>query len=160
MNILSWNCREIGSAEKVRALKGLVRKHELYCLFLIETKCSTQNIEKLCKKLKYLNYFVVDALGNAGGLAFIWLDEVNIQCSWKTNHIICCEFLGDENITVWRCFALYGPLYLGEKSAFWEDLWKEVTSYTNLWLLVGDLNEYMDESEKKEVGLYGENIYS
>lgn len=47
MKILFWNCRGLGKATAVQALKGLIQKHSPGGVFLGETKAKNTKMEKL-----------------------------------------------------------------------------------------------------------------
>lgn len=87
----------------------------------------------------------MDTTSSAGGLAFLWTDEVNDKWCWKTSRVLCCDFLGENWEIVWRLFGVYGTSNTGENEAFWNMLQHEVDDCISL----GDLNEVTDESEKQ-----------
>lgn len=63
MNLLSWNCRGIGSPRKVRDLCLLVKENNPNILFLMETKCKKTKLELIRVKLGYMSLFC----GESGG---------------------------------------------------------------------------------------------
>lgn len=48
----------------------------------------------------------------------------------------------------WDFFGVYGTPYGKEKAKFWKVLEEKVHNYENPWLLLGDLNEVVEEAEK------------
>lgn len=120
------------------------------CLFLIETKSRDVTIEKISRKLGYYNSFIVDPIGSTGGLAFLWTDEVNVQCCWKSQRILCCVFLRVGLQVVWRFYDAYDTPYTWEKYSFWRMLQNNVLESTRPWLLMGDLNKVINEIEKQK----------
>jgi hypothetical protein len=57
-------------------------------VFLMETKCQAPRVEFLKVKMGYANVFVVDSVGQSGGLALFWDEEyrVDIQ-NYSRRHI-------------------------------------------------------------------------
>ena len=70
LSILSWNGRGSGNPNVFRVLSNLVRKVNLFCMFLMETKSNKARMEKVGKQLGFHCTKVVEAKGIIGGLAF------------------------------------------------------------------------------------------
>lgn len=49
----------------------------------------------------------------------------------------------------WNLLACYGTPYEGEKKYLWENLERVVSNCEKPWLVIGNLNEVVDESEKQ-----------
>ena len=88
MNLVSWNCRGLGSPSAVSNLKYLVRHHKIAILFLSETLVYNNNIEELRYVLGFTSSFSVDRVGRSGGLAMFWHSFLNCQVfDYSQNHI-------------------------------------------------------------------------
>ena len=73
MNILSWNIRGLKNPHKVRNLSKKIKRQNPTIVFLQETKCSTNRIEEVSKKIwKGSESMEIDTRGFAGGLEIIW----------------------------------------------------------------------------------------
>ncbi|GAA0185459.1 hypothetical protein LIER_32747 [Lithospermum erythrorhizon] len=60
-------------------------------VFLIETKLWTNEWDVVKKKLKMPNGLLVNARGRKGGLALLWLRDVQVDIkSFLTNHVEAC----------------------------------------------------------------------
>ena len=79
MNILSWNCRGLGSPRTVHELSRLVRKYKPQILFISETKRNKLEMEGIKIKLQFDCCFVVDCVGRGGGLALLWMIDTMID---------------------------------------------------------------------------------
>jgi len=79
MNIISWNCRGLGNVKAVPSLKDLIRVYKSDIVILIETLVDSNKISDLCYILGFENHFSVDQIGQSGGLAILWRN--NINCS-------------------------------------------------------------------------------
>lgn len=96
MNFACWNCR--GSAGKgfVSLIKDLCEEYNLSMLFLLETHSSGDRATNLVKRTGFQCSFVVDYIGQAGGIWCLWdpavwsaqvlncsAQHVHLQVSWK-----------------------------------------------------------------------------
>lgn len=63
MEILSWNCRGLGSPRAVRPLVRLIRIENPTMVFLRETKLKTDEVLRFKRKLKFNYELVVDWKG-------------------------------------------------------------------------------------------------
>lgn len=71
MSILSWNCRGIGTPWADQFLKEIILQKRPNFIFLCETLCKKDKIEKIQKYLGFDGLIVVEAQGHSGGLTFI-----------------------------------------------------------------------------------------
>ena len=151
-NILSWNCRGLGSIPAVNALRLVVIHEQPQLVFLQETKLHHAEMERVRLKLKFKNMIVVDCLGDGrrrkGGLVLLWKEgwEVSIR-SFSTNHI-------DATITMddgvhWRFTGLYGHPETENKKQTGRLLKSLFVDEEELWLCGGDLNLMLWSSEKQ-----------
>lgn len=54
--------------------------------------------------------------GSAGGLTLSWIDEVKIDCIWKSNRIL--SFDVNNEGAKWRLFGCHGTPYSNDKNNF------------------------------------------
>lgn len=74
----------------------------------METKCEMRKMERVCRRLKYPNYFIVEARGTVGGMAIMWKDEVNIECIWHSDKILNCSVKDVTEKHSWNLVACHG----------------------------------------------------
>lgn len=91
---------------------------------------------------------MVNARGFLGGLIILWNDEADLQIDWKSQNVIVCTVNGVDCFGTWRLYGCYGPCKFSEKRVFWENLQNTIHSEQLPWVLLGDLNEILDLSEK------------
>jgi exonuclease III len=148
MNIISWNCRGLGSPCAVPNLKYLVRVYKPDVLFLSETLCDSNKTEELRYLLCYDFCFIVNREGRGGGLALYWNSSFNCSITnYSQNHI------GIEVVDTchgnWRLTGYYGFPGSGRRRAAWNFL-KQLSQLSNLpWCVIGDFNDILAPSEKK-----------
>lgn len=78
----------------------------------------------------------------------MWKDRMEAVCTWKTNGVICLGIKDQNENYVWNMLGRYRTPYLCEKLDFWERLQIMVEKEDEPWILFGDLNEVISETEK------------
>lgn len=68
MKCLNWNYKGLGQALTVRTTKNLAQEHRVNLMFLIETKCAADKLDRLGKKIGFMHWTGVDAEGLEGGI--------------------------------------------------------------------------------------------
>lgn len=111
MRILSWNCRGMGRAPTVRALRNLALQHRANLLFLMETKCSVRSLEGFARKLGFKFWAGIDAIGPAGSIWAAWDGCYSVEViRCHPRFILLRE--ADEMGRCWLLVFLYGHPYL------------------------------------------------
>lgn len=72
MKIISWNCREASSDDTTTTIKDMVRKHNPFMVFVLETRLPAACINTLKQNLKFDLAYGIDALGYSGGIWLLW----------------------------------------------------------------------------------------
>uniref|UniRef100_A0A803NV61 Reverse transcriptase domain-containing protein n=1 Tax=Cannabis sativa TaxID=3483 RepID=A0A803NV61_CANSA len=148
MKLLSWNCRGLGQARAVSALRGLVVNENLDVLFLMETKVNLSRMNWIWRHLGFVNAIVVEAMGSAGGLCLCWKQGVEIENLSASKAGIMVRFENTLNCPAWIGWFVYGLPIRGDRGAFWDDITLHVLSFNEPWMLMGDLNVMVNQSEK------------
>lgn len=148
MQILAWNCRGLGNKDTVNFLIRLIKTHTPSCGLLSETKGNMEQIERVVKKLGFDHAEIVKARGKSGGLLWLWNGEVDIDVAWKTDNVVCCTIHNCNNQDCWHLYGAYGPPHYVKKKRFWEDMAEKISNEEMPWMMFGDLNEIIDETER------------
>ena len=85
MSVLSWNFRGLENLRTVNALKRAWKKEALTCVFLMETKLSTNKLNAKKQNWDYNQGLMVSSDGQSGGLALLW--KPNTKVHVKISHI-------------------------------------------------------------------------
>lgn len=116
-----WNCRGLGSASSINSLHSLVRKYSPKLLFLSETKSTSSEIKLLQNKLNYDKSCCFEAIGKAGGLAVLWLDDIDVNVQGTDEHHIDIIVRSEGRID-WRLTCVYGWPENGQKYKTWDTI--------------------------------------
>ncbi|KAL0455246.1 UNVERIFIED_CONTAM: hypothetical protein Slati_0863800 [Sesamum latifolium] len=149
MSCLAWNCQGLRGPWTVRQLETMIQEHKPALIFLSETRCKSQSIDK-CKRKWSMNGVNVDSRGKGGGLALLWIKEwkVSLQ-SFSNNHVDVHIEESDCN-KKWRFTGVYGEPEVKNRKFFFWSLLKSLKAKSPLpWICMGDFNEIMFDHEKE-----------
>lgn len=120
MKLLCWNCRGIGNASMIRALKAQIKMAKPNLIFLSETKSLASRMGFVRNAIRFDNMLVVEANGQAGGLCILWKNVWLIkEVEFNKNHIAVTI---SDAICEWLMVGFYGPSYFSKKKKAWEGL--------------------------------------
>uniref|UniRef100_A0A803NWY3 RNase H type-1 domain-containing protein n=1 Tax=Cannabis sativa TaxID=3483 RepID=A0A803NWY3_CANSA len=131
-----------------RTLRGLIHDTNADLVFLAETKVGMVDMEACMNRLGFLNVIGIPSEGIGGGFCLAWrvagLIEVQ-QVLDSGFHVVIPEINGG---TKWHLFCIYGTPYVEKKKDFWKWLTDIVRECREPWVVLGDLNVILDDSEK------------
>jgi hypothetical protein len=148
MILLSWNCRGLGNPWAVRELCHMVKTKKPTLLFLMETKSRKNKMEGIRIKIGFEGLFVVDPVGRSGGLALLWKDSDDLEIQNYTRRHINAVVKGPNRES--QCFltCFYGHPLPHKRHESWELLAHLKNLCPGAWMVVGDFNEIVNQSEK------------
>uniref|UniRef100_A0A803PMJ8 Reverse transcriptase domain-containing protein n=1 Tax=Cannabis sativa TaxID=3483 RepID=A0A803PMJ8_CANSA len=123
-------------------------KYKPECVFLMETKCVEEGIKKIGNSLGFRNCSVSPAVGNAGGYALLWNEEINLSIKMVEDGVFYATVRDPGKQFEWTLIAAYGTPYENQRRVFWEIMASEVVNLNQPWLLMGDLNVLANPYEK------------
>lgn len=148
MSCISWNCHGLGNPCTVQFLKELILLKKPKFLFLCETICRKDKLDRLRISLGFEGAFVVDPQGKSGGLALFWRFEGEVRLlSFSQAHI-------DVEVLVkgqphWRFCGVYGNPDRNCRHLTWDLLRKLATESQLPWCIMGDLNNVLGQEETR-----------
>lgn len=151
MNLLSWNCRGLGTPRIVRDLCQLVRENKPKLVLLMETKMSNKKIAFLKIKTGFENIFAVDSMGRSGGLALLWRDDILVEIQNYSRRHINAIISQDNNGPKWKFTGFYRHPNTTKHTEAWFLLRHLSHLQPNPWLCMGDFNEIVSLFEKRGV---------
>jgi endonuclease/exonuclease/phosphatase family metal-dependent hydrolase len=148
MNLISWNCRGLGNHGAVRDLCQMEKEKRPTLLFLMETKSRHYKFEHISVKLGFDGLFVVDPVGQSGGLALLWKESGNVEILNFTRRHIHAVVTESEGGAKWSLTCFYGHLITARRFESWELLHHLKTFSPGAWMCIGDFNEIVEQDEK------------
>lgn len=144
---MSWNCQGIGNDLTVRRLKEIISKTSPDILFLMETKNQEENVLKHYRNSDFSNHFLVPPVGLSGGLALSWKDSVNLEILSSSAN--CIDTIVEFHNKSFFVSYVYGAPQREGRAQFWENLTTlGLSRLDKAWLITGDFNDLLDNSEK------------
>lgn len=109
----------------------------------------TKTVNKYIHHLPYDTWFIVLSVGKSGGLALGYFEKLNISVinsSLNMIHILC-----DISPLIKNCFVsfIYGALNIVGMRNQWNFLGQMNENNIHPWLLLGDFNFILQDSEKQ-----------
>lgn len=148
IKVLAWNCQGAGSSLTVPSLKEVCNLHSPNLVFLSEMKNQKNIMEKIKKRIKYDNIFVVNPSSKAGGLAIFW------NCDLKIDKILFTDFTIEVKVAAnlesgsWWCICVYGNSKVAIRQKQWEVLSERRRLWNNKMVFIGDFNDIISNEEK------------
>ncbi|XP_062152034.1 uncharacterized protein LOC133860439 [Alnus glutinosa] len=153
MSLLCWNCRGLGNPRTVRVLHHLVKEKKPNVVFLIETLCRGNTMEKIICKLGFEGLFVVNPIGRSGGLALLWKENLFLEIFNYSRQHINAIIRNEDGSPGWKFTGFYGFPNAARRWESWELLRLLKTFQPSAWLCAEDFNEILDQSEKQGAAL-------
>ena len=148
MIILSWNFWGLRNQRLVKVLSYLVREKAPKILFLIEIKQSIDEMRRIQADLPYRCMLAVPSIWRSGGLAMLWLEEIDLHIQTFTLHHIDALIFNGSNSS-WKLIGFYGWSDGQSKHESWQLLKHLHNRNSTPWICVGDYNEILALNEKQ-----------
>lgn len=114
--------------------------------FLMETKNSDDFINQKLQSFHYPHYFSVPPVGLSGGLSLLWKEDTDIVILESSPNLIDTQITHKGAISF--ISLVYGTLAMENRAAFWNKLSKVGCGWDSFWIITGDFNEILNNSEK------------
>ena len=114
----------------------------------METKISKDRMVEFGRRLGVYDYCIVEGVGTADGIGLFWRKGVNIRIISSCKQFIITEVIDGANLGKWILCCGHCPNSLVGKSTFWNNIIEQINAMDLEWIIVGDLNEVVSQSEK------------
>ncbi|XP_028061260.1 uncharacterized protein LOC114264768 [Camellia sinensis] len=149
MLIIAWNYQGMGRPLTIQNLRGLCITHRPNLVFLMETKNKSSKLERIKRCFNFAHSCYVEPVGNSGGLALWWDDNLQLDVRQKTKHHIRCVVTLSNRLIQWATSFIYAPSQRSVHKEFWESFRKIAEGNQYPWMCIGDINEIGSCSEKQ-----------
>lgn len=148
MSFIAWSCRGLGNPMTIASLKDLVRHNSPSLVFLIETKCNSESMKRIQRRIGFENGVWVDPTGRAGGLAMLWKKDIDVKLRSMGSRYIDIS-IRQTTREHWCFTGIYGWSENGSKYKTWDLIDTFGKESDMAWLLCGDFNEVLYAYEKR-----------
>ncbi|XP_074318874.1 uncharacterized protein LOC141655707 [Silene latifolia] len=153
MNITFWNVRGTKRKNFAEELNFFSSSNGIKILAICDTKSSTKPDPYLITSYGFNNCDFIPSDGFSGGIWLFWKETVSMTFSlnvpFKSSRFIACEVCDLTNNVKFYLIFVYAPAQLAEKSDFWNEFQNFVLNLDLPFLVLGDLNEIKNPSEKE-----------
>ncbi|KAL0337595.1 UNVERIFIED_CONTAM: hypothetical protein Scaly_2034600 [Sesamum calycinum] len=91
----------------------------------------------------------VESQGRSGGLALLWHKSLSVQLQSFGHHHIDATVYPESETEAWRFTGFYGFADVACRQRSWDLLSTLKNQSRRAWLIAGDFNEILDDSEKR-----------
>ncbi|KAK2658462.1 hypothetical protein Ddye_004995 [Dipteronia dyeriana] len=131
MKMFGWNARGLGSSRTFNTMHFHKQESIAELMFLMKTKCK----------------LIVDSVGKSGGLCMMWDNSIIVDLlSYSPGHIEVR--IQDNRNRVWRFTGFFSNPVQAQRLKSWILLRRLAGLYNLLWVVLGDFNEILCDSEK------------
>lgn len=133
----------------MRAVRDLCKSQKPSVLFLAEIKLFYQiRFSSIVQSLHFDHFFFVPSCGSSCGIAFMWINSVDISVISSSTQLISIMILNDPPTNPWQLTGVYGPTNPLLKPDFWVDLRQIASTFFGPMCFAGDFNAILDQKEK------------
>ncbi|XVF08056.1 hypothetical protein REPUB_Repub06bG0192700 [Reevesia pubescens] len=149
MSVIFWNCRGAGSSDFLSHAKELTRWHKLDMFIVAEPRISGLAADKMIRKLQFDNYSKIDAQGFSGGIWILWRSSIGtVQVLDKFGQGLSILINNGQGFKL-----VLTAIYASPTPLMRECLWSYLSDLDGMdnvpWLLIGDFNQVISNSEKQ-----------
>ncbi|GMJ02877.1 hypothetical protein HRI_003956900 [Hibiscus trionum] len=149
ISIFSWNVQGCGHRRFIPAAKQFIHDYKPDIVLMVEPRVSGSRAERFITAMGFPHSHRVEAVGFAGGIWLAWWDTVDLDIIF--NHFQFVHF----RVTVKRTgisflsTAVYGSPCSTKRNRLWSNLRRLATNIRSLWVLFGDFNATLFDSDRK-----------
>ena len=141
MIILSWNIRGLGSSDKHREVRNIVRRFKCDILIFYETKVESSSHSLLLniRGGKLTQQETLPSHGALGGILIGWDDRIVTYVDTQVGLFsLSLKFRNILDNFEWWLTGVYGPCTSNLKSAFLDELRQLISSVGSNWMIGGN----------------------
>ena len=112
----------------------------------METKNTDEKVLRLYQNSLYKHHFSVPPTGVSGGLMLSWKEDINVEILYSSCNIIDTHIQA-KKASFFASF-IYGAPKMEDRPAFWNKFMELGKNRNDAWLVTGDFNDLLDNTEK------------
>ncbi|KAI5671761.1 hypothetical protein M9H77_12125 [Catharanthus roseus] len=147
--ILFWNCRGATSDVFLNSLLNMLRRHNPTILLLVKTRTQEYRAGTILSNSQLDFVAISEVSGHVGGIWTFWSStKINIQVASIFDQVIVSLVLKGQKVD-WMLTPIYVSPHSVVRSGLWQCTMKLRQCNNVPWLLVGDMNQHLDNRHKK-----------
>ena len=152
MKITTWNCRGIGKKTFWMDVESFCKIERIQLIALFETRTNKEPSEKVWKKTRFDQFYYIPAMGFLGGICVMWktyqLTNEILEIDQIDTRFISVKYTNQISNKKLMLILTYAPPNEARKNVFWNGLTSYIKNCSLPCIVMGDLNEIQDPSEK------------
>ena len=143
-----WNVRGAGKKLFPKTVSDMRMMHNFDVLAVLEPRISGIKATRVIQRLGFSDNFVVEADGFSGGIWLLWnSNKVKLQVIANSKQTITAIVADNSN------YWVFTVVYASPSVAIRRNLWRYLDAirgcYNGPWIILGDFNEIINNSEKR-----------
>lgn len=149
ISTIVWNCRGMGARTTRLHLKEMIRYHKPAILALLETKVHSSHVLGFLAHLGFTELLAVEAMGYVGGISVLWNDSITSVEVVSMEDQCITVLVKDGLSSHWVLTVVYASPHFPTREFLWQYLEAVGTIIKLLWVILGDVNQPLHESDKR-----------
>ena len=147
MNCILWNCRGANKPNFRRSIRYILKKFKTDILAVFETHAGGERAKRICQGLGFDQSFRVDAVGQSGGLWFLWKSEVGeVEIVDHADQFIHAK-VTKEQVSL-HLIVVYTAPTVSRRSGLWTQLSEVMGRIVGPLVVGGDFNTIVRLDER------------
>lgn len=148
--IISWNVRGAARRNFRRGVSDLVNQYNPNVLIMTETRVGKDRAHRYLRGLPFDKWFATETLGFRGGIWVAW-NSATIELAVISSTVQEVHALVRSHNSSDFCLlsAIYASPRFEERKILWDNLKRIADNHRLDWLMMGDFNELLSNSEKR-----------
>ena len=156
MVVIIWNCRGAGKPLFKPTITELFNIYKPDIMVIVETHIHIDSLIEFFGNLGLTNKEVSEPVGRSGGIWVTWNPiSINFESLSITRQAI--HFMATKlNYGEWIFSAVYASPHPRLRRKLWDNLFEISENIDILWLVAGDFNDHIGDTEKRSFEKKGE----
>ena len=144
-----WNTQGAASPSFRRSFFTMVQNYKPSLVVLLEPRISGYKADNFIKRSGFDNSYRVEAEGFAGGIWVLWKDFLQVEVVASHSQYVHLQISNNHSFLSWLT-TIYASPHPNIRKHLWGELDKLAQTVYGPWIMGGDFNTILYDSEKKK----------
>ncbi|GMI78226.1 hypothetical protein HRI_001491900 [Hibiscus trionum] len=149
IKIFSWNVQGCVHSRFLPAARQFLRDNRPDLIAFVEPRISGSTADCVISSLGFLNSHRVEADGFSGGIWLAWSDDISVDIISNHFQFIHCRVTTKVNSNSFLATIVYASPNATRRNALWHHLCDLASVIHSPWILFGDFNATLCDSERQ-----------